>query len=209
MREISMAVNRRDFLRSALMLASARRSVLGFEHLSDRPEEELWYLHPAERWLEALPIGNGRLGGMIFGGVSLERLALSESTVWSGAPCLGDVNPKALPNLAEARQLLFEGRYSEARDLCERFLLAHPTSFGTNLPLPELQLSFENAEQSTTYRRSLDLDQAIAQVSFRRNGVLYSSRRARLRVQPRLPAKGGSPRDWVRKQPVLHAPVTQ
>ena len=169
-----MAVNRRDFLRSALMLASARRSLLGFEHLSDRPKEELWYLHPAERWLEALPIGNGRLGGMIFGGVSLERMALSESTVWSGAPSLGDVNPKALSNLAEARQLLFDGRYSEARDLCQRFLLAHPTSFGTNLPLPELQLSFENAGQSTAYRRSLDLDQAIAQVSFRRNGVLYS-----------------------------------
>ena len=169
-----MAVSRRDFVRSALMLASARRSVLGFEHLSDRPVEELWYLHPAERWLEALPIGNGRLGGMIFGGVNLERIALSESTAWSGAPDGSDVNREALPNLAEMRQLLFNGQYSEARDLCQRFLLAHPTSFGTNLPLPELQLSFENAGQSTAYRRSLDLDQAIARVSYRRNGGLDS-----------------------------------
>jgi len=169
-----MSVNRRDFLRSAIVLASARRYVLGLERPSDPSPEELWYLHPAERWLEALPIGNGRLGGMIFGGVSLERVALSESTVWSGAPGHGDVNPKALPNLAEIRQLLFQGGYAEARDLCQRFLLAHPTSFGTNLPLPELQFFFENAGRSTAYRRSLDLDQAIAHVSYRSNGMLLS-----------------------------------
>jgi alpha-L-fucosidase 2 len=142
--------------------------------LPDDPSEELWYLQPAERWLEALPIGNGRLGGMIFGGVDLERIALSESTAWSGAPGSGDVNPKSLPHLAEIRQLLFAGRYAEARDLCQRYLLAHPTSFGTNLPLPELQFSFENAGPATDYRRSLDLDQAVARVSYRRKGGLCS-----------------------------------
>ena len=169
-----MAVSRRDFLRGAVMLASARRSLLGFEHFSGRSPEELWYLQPAERWLEALPIGNGRLGGMIFGGVDLERMALSESTAWSGAPGLDDVNPEALQNLAEIRKLLFAGLYGRARDLCQRSLLAHPTSFGTNLPLPELQFSFENPGPSTAYRRSLDLDQAVARVSYRSNGVLCS-----------------------------------
>jgi alpha-L-fucosidase 2 len=90
------------------------------------------------------------LGGMIFGGVNLERIALSESTAWSGAPGLDDVNPEALQNLAEIRRLLFAGHYSLARDLCQRSLLAHPTSFGTNLPLPELQFSFEKTGPSTS-----------------------------------------------------------
>jgi alpha-L-fucosidase 2 len=111
---------------------------------------------------------------MVFGGVNLERIALSESTVWSGAPGSGDVNLESLPHLAAIRQLLFAGRYAEARDLCQRYLLAHPTSFGTNLPLPELQFSFENPGPGTAYRRSLDLDQAVACVSYRRNGVLCS-----------------------------------
>lgn len=157
-----------------MILASARRSLLGLEPFSDRSPKELWYLQSAKRWLEALPIGNGRFGGMIFGGVDLERMALSESTAWSGAPRLDDVNPEALPNLAEIRQLLVADRYSEARKLCQRFLLAHPTSFGTNLPLPELLFSFENSGPSTAYRRSLDLDQAVARISYRSNGVLCS-----------------------------------
>jgi alpha-L-fucosidase 2 len=115
-------------------------------------EDELWYTRPVERWLEALPIGNGRLGGMVFGGTAKERIALSESTAWSGAPSTNDVNPNALEHLAQIRQLLFAGKYAEARDLCRKYLLGRPASFGTNLPLPELQLSFDNSEAPAKYR---------------------------------------------------------
>ena len=171
-----MTVNRRDFLRGAMMLVSATRSVFGVDRdrLSPPPAEELWYQQPAKRWLEALPIGNGRLGAMVFGGVDLERIALSESTAWSGAAALDDVNPEALQNLTGLRRLLFADRYAEARDLCSKYFLAHPKSFGTNLPLPEVRLSFENQGSLSAYRRSLDLDQAVAHVSYRSDGALFS-----------------------------------
>jgi alpha-L-fucosidase 2 len=114
------------------------------------------------------------MGAMVFGGVTKERLALSESTAWSGAPGTTDVNPGALEHLDEIRQLLFAGKYTEARDLCQKYLLGHSTSFGTNMPLPVLQLSFESAETATQYRRSLNLDEAIARVDFSQNDTRFS-----------------------------------
>jgi alpha-L-fucosidase 2 len=132
----------------------------------------LWYNKPAGRWLEALPIGNGRIGAMIYGGLEIERIGLSESTVWSGAPETGAVNPEARSHLEEIRELLFQERYVEARTLCERYLLGKPKNFGTNLPLPELQVIFGGAEGVSNYRRSLDLDSAIAEVSYRQHGAL-------------------------------------
>lgn len=136
--------------------------------------DELWYDRPASRWLEALPIGNGRLGAMIFGGVAEERIALSESTAWSGAPAADDVNPGALEHLGEIRRLLFAGKYSQARELCQKYLLAHAKSFGTNLPLPALQLSFGESAGSSGYRRSLNLDEAVARVEFHRRGTSFT-----------------------------------
>ena len=104
---------------------------------------------------------------MIYGGVDTERIALSESTAWSGAPATGEVNPGALEHLNEIRRLWFAGNYEEAQDLCGKYLVGHPKNFGTNLPLPELQLAFDNAPNPTTYRRSLNLDEAVARVEFR------------------------------------------
>ncbi|MGH9586396.1 MAG: glycoside hydrolase family 95 protein, partial [Acidobacteriaceae bacterium] len=127
----------------------------------------LWYGQPAERWLEALPLGNGHLGAMLYGGISTERIALSASAAWSGAPETGEVNPGALPHLNEIRQLFFSGRYDEAQALCGKYLPGHMKNFGTNLPLPELQLAFENVQNPRQYRRSLSLDDAIARVGFR------------------------------------------
>src|SRR5882757_689251 len=106
-----------------------------------RATHELWYQRPADRWLEALPLGNGRLGGMVFGGVDQERIALSESTAWSGSFSSNDINPGALEHLPTIRKLLFDGNYVEARELCQKYLLVKASSFGTNLPLPELQLT--------------------------------------------------------------------
>jgi alpha-L-fucosidase 2 len=111
---------------------------------------------------------------MVFGGIEKERIALSESTAWSGAPSATDVNPGALEHLSEIRELLFAGKYMEARKLCEKYLLPDPHSFGTNMPLPELQFDFEGIGQTTDYRRSLNLGDAVTKVYFRKGGATFS-----------------------------------
>jgi alpha-L-fucosidase 2 len=99
-----MTTNRRTFLQGGLALATLQHLMPSLLPQSIRgSEDELWYARPAERWLEALPIGNGRLGGMVFGGAKLERIALSESTAWSGVPATSEVNPGALSHLQEIR----------------------------------------------------------------------------------------------------------
>src|SRR5450759_2785342 len=74
---------------------------------------KIWFNHPADRWNDALPVGNGRLGAMIFGGVEKEHLELNEASVWTGEP-RWDANPLALKSLSEVRQLVFNGKYKEA-----------------------------------------------------------------------------------------------
>ena len=86
---------------------------------------KLWYDEAAREWVEALPIGNGRLGAMVFGGVAREHLQLNESTLWSGGP-YSPVNPEALPNLEAVRDLIFAGRYAEAEALANQHLMAKP-----------------------------------------------------------------------------------
>ena len=121
----------------------------------DTPRGTLWYPQAAQRWFEALPIGNGRLGGMVYGGGDVERIRLSESTAWSGAPATTDVSPTALEQLPKIRELLFAGRYAEAQRLAGEHLLGAPTSFGTNLPLPEVRLDhgYGPAHDPYGYRR--------------------------------------------------------
>ena len=82
----------------------------------------LFYRQPAKEWVEALPIGNGRLGGMVFGGVPAERIQLNEDTFWSGGP-YDAINPEALPYLPKVRELIREGRYKEAQDLADEKLM--------------------------------------------------------------------------------------
>jgi alpha-L-fucosidase 2 len=137
-------------------------------------DDELWYTQPAEQWLQALPVGNGFLGGMVYGGAQMERIALSEATAWSGAPATGEVNAGALPHLHQMRQLFFDGRYEEFQQLCNKYLPGHAKNFGTNLPLPELRLAFDNTGGTSEYRRSLNLDTAIATVRFRGGDTLFT-----------------------------------
>ncbi|MFN8505843.1 glycosyl hydrolase family 95 catalytic domain-containing protein [Kouleothrix sp.] len=118
----------------------------------------LWYRHPARHWVEALPIGNGRLGAMVFGGASQERLALNDDTLWSGGPRACD-NPRAREVLPEVRRLLFAGSYAEADELCKQMQGPFNQSY---LPLGDLLLAFEGAAEPLAYSRSLDLDSAVA-----------------------------------------------
>jgi alpha-L-fucosidase 2 len=132
-------------------------------------KNELWFSKPAQRWMEASPIGNGRIGGMIYGGAPVERIDLTESTVWSGAPSDNDVNPTALVNLEPIRELMFAGKYAEGGALCQQHLLGNPGSFGTHLSMASLELAFEGDETVQDYRRSLHLGEAIACVDYTRN----------------------------------------
>jgi alpha-L-fucosidase 2 len=175
-----MSTSRRDFIRAALALVAldhsyARQEEIGsatpFEGKAplNSSRNQLWYSKPAERWLEALPVGNGRLGGMVYGDVKKERIGLTESTVWSGAPGSSDEIPNALEHLREIRNLNFQGKYLEARTLCKDHMLGRPKSFGTNLPLGDLELAFRTSVDAELYRRSLALDEGIVRVEYTMN----------------------------------------
>jgi alpha-L-fucosidase 2 len=161
-----MPTTRRQFLQGGLAAIALPCLPLQPGGAIPRSEDELWYAQPARRWLEALPIGNGRIGGMIFGDPRLERIALSESTVWSGAPNADQVNPGALPQLQQIREMFFAGKFDEAQSLCQKYLPGRMTNFGTNLPLPALEFRCDGLGEVTDYRRSLSLDNAVARVTF-------------------------------------------
>ncbi len=135
----------------------------------------LWYRQPAEKWVEALPVGNGRLGAMVFGGVERERLQLNEDTIWSGGPTERD-KPDADKYLAEARRLLFEGQYAAAEELVAEKIMGLRLETGTNTyqTLGDLELLFEHQGEATGYRRELDLDKAIVRVSYQAGSATFT-----------------------------------
>lgn len=131
-----------------------------------RHADLLWYRQSAARWEEALPLGNGRLGAMVFGRVAQERLQLNEDTLWAGSPYTPD-NPDALAALPKARELLAQGKYVEATELANASMMAKPVrqmSYGT---LGDLLLTMTDAEAPSEYERSLDLASAVAQTRYR------------------------------------------
>ena len=125
----------------------------------------LWYRAPANVWTEALPVGNGRLGAMVFGGTTRERLQINEDTLWAGGP-YSQVNPEALPNLERVRELIFAGRFAEAEALAEAKLMGKPIKQMPYQPAADLWLDFDLPSPVADYRRELDLDAAIATTRF-------------------------------------------
>ena len=134
----------------------------------------LFYLSESGSWNEALPIGNGFLGGMIFGGIKMEKIALNEDSLWSGER-KDRHNPDALKNLPKIRELLFEGRISEAEKLAEMALFSPNPNPAHYEPLGnlEIKLNHSNNMEVQNYHRKLDLETAIAAVSYEIDGVLY------------------------------------
>ena len=129
----------------------------------------LWFAQPAKNWNEALPIGNGRLGGMVFGDPSKERIQLNEESLWAGCPV--EAWPDDFPkHLAEVRRLIFEGKNAEAEAYGTTHLTATPTSFRSYEPLGDLTLDFGSGP-AETYRRELNIADGIACVSFNREGA--------------------------------------
>jgi alpha-L-fucosidase 2 len=133
----------------------------------------LWYDHPAPQWDHGLPIGNGRLGAVLFGGVQRDRLQLNESSLWMGGPKDRD-NPEALAHLGEVRRLLFAGQPREAAVLAERKLMGRPSRLESYQTLGDLRLQFDQEGEVTDYRLELDLESAIARVRYREGGVRYT-----------------------------------
>ena len=133
----------------------------------------LWYQQPAKEWNEALPVGNGRLAAMVFGGTNNERIQLNEDTVWAGEK-RDRINPEAAKNLAEVRRLLFAGKPKEAEILAERTLISIPKRMPPYQPLGDLLLTFPQQAAVIDYKRELDLDTAIATVTYRSGKVRHS-----------------------------------
>jgi len=133
---------------------------------SDPAATVLWYQQPAVKWREALPVGNGRLGAMVFGAADCEQLQLNEQTIWTGGPYdpTRPGGPEALP---EIRRLIFAGQYSDAHKLFDKAMMGEPVEQMKYQPLGNLYLAFPGHSNATHYRRQLDLDTAIADVSYR------------------------------------------
>ncbi len=123
----------------------------------------LYYRRPAAAWTEALPLGNGRLGAMVFGGVEVERLQLNEDTLWSGGPRDWD-NPRAKEVLPTVRELIFRGEYEQADLLTKEMMGPYTQSY---LPLADLWLHFYHGDVAHGYERSLDLATGIAETAYR------------------------------------------
>jgi alpha-L-fucosidase 2 len=156
-------ITRRRFLGTSAILPFAASIMRGVP----APDDSLllWYDKPASEWTEALPIGNGRLGAMIFGGPAIEQLQLNEDTLYAGSP-YDPNNPEALKALPEARRLIFEGKYKEAHDLVGAKMMAQPIKQMPYEPVGDLKLSFRNHDNVINYRRQLDLNTAIATTSY-------------------------------------------
>ena len=125
----------------------------------------LWYRKPAEAWTDALPVGNGRLGAMVFGAVERERIQLNEETLWDGGP-RDTNNPKALEALPKVQQLLFDDKNEEATQLANETMLGVPERIKSYQSLGDLFLEFTHTG-ATHYRRELDLNTGIAKTTYR------------------------------------------
>jgi len=129
----------------------------------------LWYREPARAWVEALPIGNGRLGAMVYGGHDVARFQLNEATLWSGGPREWD-NPCAAQILPLVREAVFQGDYTRADALCQQMQGPYNESYQ---PMGNLRIAFDDPSLPAEYCRELDLDRAVATTRFVRDGVTY------------------------------------
>ncbi|MFH1197814.1 MAG: glycoside hydrolase family 95 protein [bacterium] len=133
---------------------------------------KLWYNQPANQWVEALPVGNGRLGAMVFGNPSNEKIQLNENTIWAGQPYRND-NPDAKEALPKVRQLIFEGKYKEAQDLVNQKIISRNSQGMPYQTAGNLNLSFPGHENFTSYNRELNLETAVTTTYYDVDGVTY------------------------------------
>lgn len=150
-------------------------TILGFSTslLAAAPPLELWYAQPASRWTEALPLGNGRMGAMVFGDPKAERIQFNEQTVWTGEPH-DYAHRGAHRHLGEIRRLLFEGQQKEAEKLAMAEFMSIPLGQKAYQSFGDLYLRFADpATPVSGYRRALDLSKAVATVDYEQGGVRF------------------------------------
>jgi len=133
----------------------------------------LWYRQPATAWTSALPVGNGKQGAMMFGGIEAEVLCLNEDTLWAGGPYTPD-DPEALAALPEVRQLIWDGKYADAQRLISREMMARPLRQLPYQPVGDLLLAFPPVAHAENYRRELNLRTATASVQFTSGGITFT-----------------------------------
>ncbi|MCX5537060.1 glycoside hydrolase family 95 protein [Streptomyces sp. NBC_00006] len=133
----------------------------------------LWYRAPAEEWLEALPVGNGRIGAMVYGGTDTEHLQLNEDSLWAGSP--HDYNrPDAVDHLAEIRRLILAEKWHQAQQLVDAHFMGSPSEQAAYQVLGTLDLALAGSGDVTDYERELDLTSALARVRYTRGGVRHT-----------------------------------
>jgi alpha-L-fucosidase 2 len=134
-------------------------------------ELRLWYNSPADNWNEALPLGNGRLGAMVFGIPEKEHLQLNEETIWAGGPH-NNVNPESKPYLARVRDLLFKGEYKKAQEMADEYI-KNPVNGMPYQPAGDIFVLFPGHTGCSDYYRDLDIGKAVATVSYSVDDVQY------------------------------------
>lgn len=163
--------NRNIILLGSLALALSLPLHLMAKKVHTDNSIRLWYNVPAKHWLEALPIGNSHLGGMVYGGVQDETIQLNEETFWSGGP-YNNNSTKSLENLPKVRELIFDGREEEAASLINQTFIPGPHGMRF-LPMANLHILMKEGGKAEAYHRELDLQKALNHTSFILNGVRY------------------------------------
>ena len=167
---------------SILFSASVTLTIQAQQHL-------LWYDKPATHWLQALPIGNSHLGAMIYGDVKTEEIQLNEETFWSGSPYYNN-SPESKAHLQEVRQLIFEGKEKEAHALIDQYFIKGPHGMRF-LPVGSVKLAFHRKDNTSNYRRQLNLGTALATTQYTLDGVTYRRTCFVLLHKPTMPSLYG------------------
>lgn len=138
--------------------------------------QNMWYETPADEWMKALPIGNGRLGAMIYGGVTTETIALNESSMWSGSVNPNQNIPFGRERLDSLRQMFFANKIAEGNSIAWNNLIGNEQDFGSHVPLGDIELMFLHPSGTTytNYRRKLDLQKAQVRVNYSINNIRYT-----------------------------------
>lgn len=136
----------------------------------------LWFDSPANRWIQSLPVGNGRLGAMIFGGVATEKLALNESSMWAGQYAPEQEKSFGKTELQNLRELFFQGNLAEGNQRCHKYLTSDNHSFGTHLPIGDLNIQFHYPvnDSYSNYKRTLNLQEGLHSISYAIGDVVYT-----------------------------------
>lgn len=158
----------------AVLSLLALMSLQGFAS-QDNNRQKVWYKQPAKVWMESSPLGNGRIGAMVYGGIETETVALNEITMWSGEPDKFQERLCGKDMLNEIRQIFFAGDYSRGNKIASGYLAGTPHSFGTHVPLGDLKMDFKYPQGNVSdYKRELNLENAINTVTFNVGSVKYT-----------------------------------